>query len=193
MELIYCLIYCSPMFKKSQCWHRILNTFFLLLVETFWNTTFKASVEIICSVKNPDSLKIFSGFQRPILSAAVSPTLHTDAHHHLSHPISPKLCLISALSFLWALSLKNSWGCATLSLKYVSQHTTFHLETLKWAVMLYHSKCSSNKPLSTRRKIKERLMFMHFEMCSLPSSHLTYLLSNQTVWTFMLVSVSVKA
>lgn len=147
---------------------------------------------MICSVKNPDSLKIFSGFQRPILSAAVSPTLHTDAHHHLSHPISPKLYLISALSFLWALSLRNSWGCATVSLKYVSQHTTFHLETLKWAVMLYHSKCSSNKPLSTRRKIKERPMFIHFKIRSLPSSHLTCLLLKQIVWTFIFVPVPVK-
>lgn len=47
-----------------------------------------------------------------------------------AHPITPKLHLIPVLSFLWAPSLKNSWGCAAAGWKYISQHATFHSEAL---------------------------------------------------------------
>lgn len=72
--------------------------------------------------------KIFSGIQRHV-PAAVRLTLN--APPPLSaHPVTPKLHLIPVLSFLWAPSLKNSWGCAAAGWKYISQHATFHSEAL---------------------------------------------------------------
>lgn len=190
MELIYCLIYCSPTFKKSQCWHRILNTFISASCRDVLKHDFQSFCRNYLLCKESQQLE-------NVLRISKTNFVCSCFSNFTSHPVSPKLYLSSALSFLWALSLKNSWGCATVSLKYVSQHTTFHLETLKWAVVLDHSKCSSNKPLSTCRKIKECPMFIRFEKRSPPSSHLTYLLSNQTVWTFIfflfLFSVSIRA
>lgn len=73
--------------------------------------------------------KIFSGIQRHV-SAAVRLTLNAPPPPLSAHPITPKLHLIPVLSFLWAPSLKNSWGCAAAAWKYISQHATFHSEAL---------------------------------------------------------------
>lgn len=97
-----------------------------------------ASIMIISCMKNPYSWKRSLGFKDMFLQLFFWLYMHPPLPP--AHPIPPKLHLIPVLSFLWAPSLKNSWGCAEAGWKYVSQHATFHSEALG-----YELSCSINQ------------------------------------------------
>lgn len=101
-----------------------------------------------------------------------------------SHSVNAKFDIIPGLRFLWAPNLKNRQECAAAGTKYVSQHATFHSDTLgyelSWSIIQNEIHPDLWAHAGRWGLMLSVLMWI---ICSIPESYSLYLPKIVWSWT----------